>query len=200
MDTETTFVVLRSAILVIPPLAVGAFVLARRRWRRARSPIFYGCVLLFLLVLVAVALRIGLTSPVANSALPMLMYWAYCYLAISCWYVRSIYIRAPILIVASVPVVVGYWLGTAGLLVLAFLSHTPTPKHTEDMSIGLTCRITDWGMAASESGYTVGLVRHWNFIPFIERTVESISVDETIGDPTATCADAWSAYAKRIAK
>ncbi|HXC40041.1 MAG TPA: hypothetical protein VN667_13965 [Burkholderiales bacterium] len=57
--------------------------------------------------------------------------------------------------------------------------YSRAPKLVVQNSDGLICRVTEWGMAASDSGYTVKLYKRWPMLPFLERELYSVVVNET---------------------
>ncbi|HUN52235.1 MAG TPA: hypothetical protein VMU42_14015, partial [Candidatus Sulfotelmatobacter sp.] len=69
------------------------------------------------------------------------------------------------------------------------------PANTTLFRSNLICRVTYWGMSFSEEGYRVSLTQHWIWLPFIEREVVGITVDETQGQE-ASCEDALAVYDK----
>jgi len=97
------------------------------------------------------------------------------------------------------PIWIGYFVGIIGFLGLAFIvgeSYNP-PLHTEKFDAGLICRITPWGAVFSDEGYTVHLYQHWNAVPFLERDVERIVIDESepqAGLSSASCHDVFVKY------
>ncbi len=82
--------------------------------------------------------------------------------------------------IAYVPILGGYVLGTIGALALPFLTadRFAAPIHAEQIRPGLLCEITEWG-AAFDGGYTVHLYRFWPIAPILRRQVASVSVTET---------------------
>lgn len=172
------------------------------RWRRpnALSNAVIGSATAIVVVAGFTLLSTSFTSTLANVACISFAYLAYCFLAASCWKIRLLALRIPALIVAAVPIGVGYVLGTVGVLGLAFVvgDYSRPSKPATQMTNVLMCRVTVWGMAASDSGYTVHLYKHWLGLPFVEREVFSIVVNETsaLGPQSASCPDALAAYAK----
>ena len=104
------------------------------------------------------------------------------------------------LLCAAIPIFAGYVLCTIGLLGLIFIvgDYTRAPNQIEQIDTRLVCRVTLWGSAATDSGYTVHLYRSWAWLPLIERSVLSMSVnqtDQSKGPPMdVTCADALKKY------
>ena len=109
-------------------------------------------------------------------------------------------IRILALVVAAVPVCIGYFLATIGALGLVFIigDYSRPPYHTEQMRAGLVCHIRGWGAAFTASGHSVHLYKVWPELPFLKREVAMISVNETDPDSEpkrASCADVLAAYA-----
>ncbi len=157
-----------------------------------------GAACLFLFILFA-WLRLGFTVNEANLVCFAIAYAAYCFLVATCWQIRVKALRALALAVFLTPILLGYVYASIGLLALGWIAadYALPPSHTEEMQAGLTCRVRQWGAAIGDSGYTVHLYRHWSALPFLEREVARISVNETnsqIEPQSATCADALSTY------
>jgi len=131
----------------------------------------------------------------------VIAYGAYCFLAVSCWQIKFLPLRIPALLGAAIPICAGYFMSTVGLLGLMFIvgDYTRAPESTEQIDMGLECRVTGWGMVASASGYTVHLYKSWSWLPFMERSAVSIPVVQIgyVGDQPpkdASCADAVAEY------
>ena len=64
----------------------------------------------------------------------------------------------------------------------------------------LTCRVAMWGMAFTESGYTVSLYKNWPYVPLIQKEVARSVINETEpgSNPSpATCNDIYAEYIKK---
>ncbi|MFG6486381.1 hypothetical protein ACG04R_06845 [Roseateles sp. BYS78W] len=182
-------------ILFAPPVAIGTFFITSRHRPAAMRRLSMTCVLLMALVAAAACLDVSFTSVTANTVCWSAAYFSYCFLAISAWRLRRLAVRIPVLMVAALPVAVGYLLGTVGMLGLMFIldDYTRPPMQTTDIAHGLECRVTSWGMAASDSGYTVHIYRHWALIPLLEREVARIVINQSnpqAGLQSASCDDA----------
>ena len=147
-----------------------------------------------------VVLGFSFKNTLANFAGFMVGYGAYCFLAASSWKIKQLPLRIVALLGAAIPICVGYLLSTIGLLGLMLVigDYARAPNKVEQMDSGLVCRVTRLGSAVTDSGYTVSLYRNWDWFPLIERSVISISVNESarsLDAPTdATCADALKKY------
>ncbi len=183
------------ALMLGPPLAIIAFYLLSR-WQ-PNMLVRTATVAAIVVILIALFFIVGLTfnSRGNDVALLAIAYVAYCFLAVSLWRIRHIFLRIVAIVVAFVPIGLGYFLGTAGLLGLVFIvgDLTREPEKSEQMADGLTCRVMWWGSAGTNSGYTVGLYQSWHSLP-VERRVSAILVDQTNGDPGVTCAGALKQY------
>jgi hypothetical protein len=156
------------------------------------------CVAVLGILVASTIIGLGFTLRAANVLCWTLGYWLYCFLAASCLLIPSKIARIVALVVAAIPILIGYVLDTVGVLGLGFIleDYSRAPDHTEQMGAGLICRITEWGMAVGASGYTVDLYRALP-VPFLERNVASITVTQT--DSSAkdvNCADALALYRK----
>ncbi len=198
---DTSFYLAWACLLGAPPLAIGAFFIVRRQWPRKISTIVLVSAFVMLAVLGFTAISTSFTPPLANVASICAAYLAYCFLSASCWNIRLIALRIPVLIVASIPIAIGYLMGTIGFLGLVFIvgDYSRPPLQTTQMADNLICRVTIWGMAATDSGYTVHAFRRWPGLPFIETEVVRVVVNETNSASTpanASCSDAFADYAK----
>jgi hypothetical protein len=156
------------------------------------------CVAVLGILIASTMIGVGFTVRAANVLGWTLGYWSYCFLAASCLLIPSKVARIAALVIAAIPMLMGYVLGTVGVLGLAFIlgDYTREPDHTEQIGPGLTCRITEWGMAVGPSGYIVDLYRVLP-VPFLKRNVASIRVTDT--DPSsraANCSDVLAVYTR----
>lgn len=181
-----------------PPMAITAFFTVRRHWPGAVTRISIACALLIATVVVCCWFGVSLVSTTANAICLAATYVAYCFLAISAWRLRQLILRVLTLLVAALPIAVGYVLASVGMLGLMFIvgDYTRPPLQNTEMTTDLECRVTSWGMAASDTGYTVHLYQHWRALPFLEREVAHIVINETNPLPglaNASCDDALKA-------
>ena len=186
------------SVLAAPPVMLALFWSLRRGAPGLVRALGVASVAFLGMLIGSTIIGLGFTLLAANVLCWTLGYWAYCFLAASCLLIPSEIARIAALVVTAIPILIGYVLGTVGALGLAFIlgDVTETPYHTEQMGPGLTCRMTKWGMAASDSGYTVELYKAGP-LPFLERKVASINVTQT--DPSskeASCADALALYGR----
>lgn len=147
-------------------------------------------------IIVSAVFGIRFTHQTANVLAFILAYFSYCYLAVSAWLIRNKFIRFATMALACIPMAMGYLLATLGLLALVFIvgEWVSPPVQIQRMNDNLYCATTTWGMAASDSGYTVHLYKHWAILPFLEKEVLDIVVNETIGAAGANCHDAITRY------
>jgi hypothetical protein len=203
MDNFVSSVALTMAgLLAGPPIAIAAFVLTR--WRRPAwlRRLIIGAASLLLIIIAASALGFSFEKTLANFVSFAVGCLAYSFLAVSCWQIRFLPLRIVALLGAAIPIGVGYLLSTIGMLGLMLVvgDYSVAPYKIEQMESGLVCRVTGWGSAITDSGYTVHLYRTWGWLPLIERSVVSISINESasarsIDAPAgATCADALGKY------
>ena len=199
MDADSFGAVLIVAIgLVAAPLiAFASFASTRGRWVSSQRPMAIACGSVLLVIAGVATLGFSFKSVLANFTSFVVAYGAYCFLAVSCWRIRFWPLRALALLCAAIPILAGYVLSTVGLLGLILIigDYTRAPSKVEQMDIGLVCRVTGWGSAVTDSGYTVHLYRTWDWLPLIERSVISISINELDGSTEdSTCADALRQY------
>jgi hypothetical protein len=199
---QAPFLLAWVTVLGAPPVILGAFAAIRQLWPHALSPMAVGSLATLCSFFGFAALRVSFTMAMANIVCAAVAYLAYCFLAASCWRITSRAVRILVLIVTAVPIAVGYLLGTIGVLGLAWTveDYSRAPDHTEQMGPELICRVTSWGSAASDSGFTVHLYKHWAGVPFIEREVASTAVVQTnpqAQPKDASCSDVLAAYGQR---
>lgn len=198
---DASFYIAWACLIGVPPVAIGTFFFIRRRWPHALSRTVIGSTLAIVVIIGFAVPSISFISTLANVVCISIAYLAYCFLAASCWNIRLSAIRILALIIAAVPIGAGYVLGTIGFLALAFIvaDSTSPPLQTTQMTKDLMCRVTGWGMAASDSGFIVHLYKRWPELPFVEREVSRIVFNETNPASTpvrASCTDALAGYAK----
>lgn len=185
-------------LLAVPPTAVIAFLVANKSRPALIKRLAIGCAVLIVGVVGSARLDISLMSNAANLVCLSAAYLAYAFLATCLWRVRSLFLRVPALLIAAAPIAGGYVMGTMGFLGLAFIlaDFANPPLQTVRMAAGLECRIQAWGNAISDTGYTVYLYRQWPLVPFVEREVSKVRVNETnpgTGPTAASCKDALAA-------
>jgi hypothetical protein len=148
-------------------------------------------------VFVSAWLGFSFLSTIANTLCLGASYFGYCYLAANCRSIEKKSFRIVSLIVLSIPVAIGYLLSTFGFLGLAFIiaDYTAHPSTVVNLPNNMVCRVTPWGMVAGDSGYAVNVYKRWTMIPFLQRRVASISVNEVNQNSaprSANCDDALS--------
>ena len=145
---------------------------------------------------------VGFVEPVADVGWVLLCYAVYCFLAASCFRIRATGLRALVLLLAAVPICIGYVLATVGFLGLFAIvgEASREPSHVERMPGGLTCQVTlwGWGMAFSAGGYSVDLYRSWTWLPLVRRRVAGVRVNQFANDREASCSDVLASYHDRF--
>lgn len=197
-DLNPTFSIAWFCLLGAPPVAIATFFAIRRCWPNAVTRTLIVCSLLLGVVVGFAFLGVSSISTATNTICLAVAYFSYCFLAISTWRLRPRILRIPALVVAALPIAVGYMLGTVGILALMFIvgDYTRPPFQATEMAPDLQCRVTSWGMAASDTGYTVHLYKRWPAMPFLEREIGHIVINETHPLPgleSASCDDALKA-------
>ena len=197
---QSEFFIIWASLLANPIFAFIVFFVIRRKEPTVHLKILLTSVFSIFIFSVSNALGITFTNSLANFSSFAIAYLAFNYLVASCWNISQKLLRVFAMLIFMIPIGIGYILGTVGLLGLVFIvgDHTNPPMHTEKLEQNLICRVTTWGMAASDSGYTVRLYRYWNAIPFLERELNEIVVNETSQKPPfgASCNDVLAAYTK----
>lgn len=184
--------------MAAPPISVIAFIAVMRARPALIKRFVFGSALFIVSVMGAARLDVSFMSTPVNVACLAAAYLAYVFLAASFWLVKPLILRVPALVIAAVPVLAGYMMGTVGLLGLAFIigDYANPPLQTLRIDANLECRVIAWGNATADSGYTVHLYRQAPLIPFVEREVSRVRVNETRPGPgpaTASCKDALAA-------
>jgi hypothetical protein len=185
-------------MLAGPSLAFGTYAIMQRIRPSATRPAAVISAAILVVALGAVASSFGFRDVSCNLAFLLIAYVAYSFLAACCLRIPFLSIRILGFVIAAIPIGVGYVMCTIGLLEFVFIlgDYTRPPRHIQKMRADLTCRVYSWGYAFSGSGHTVHLYKSWVWLPFLERSVVAISVNETADDdgPHATCADALEKY------
>jgi hypothetical protein len=199
--TMAAYLITEIGLFAAPLVAFGAFAAIQSRWISRQPTVAAVCVSVVVFVLGAAALGLSFKDPLANFVVFTIAYAAYCLLAVLCWRIPSLFIRIPALLLAAIPICFGYVLCSIGALGLMFIvgDYTSPPKHTEQMNRNLTCRVTLWGASFTASGYTVHLYKSWAWLPFVEKSVVTMSVNQTgfsegQAPKDVTCADALAKY------
>jgi glucan phosphoethanolaminetransferase (alkaline phosphatase superfamily) len=184
-----------------PLVAFGAYAAIQSRWPSRQSTIAAMCALVLVLILGAAALGFSFKDVMPNFVAFIIAYAAYCFLAVSCLRIRWLFIRILALIVAAIPICIGYVFCTIGSLGIMFFvgDYTNPPKQVEQLRPDLTCRVTLWGASFTASGYAVHLYKTWAWLPLIEKSVVTMSVNQTDfsegqAPKDLTCVDALAKY------
>ena len=196
-DTGTwAFLAIWATVLGTPPIAFLAAPGIRRAWPYAHGPIIIVAIAILCFAIGSSVSRLSFTNVWVNVVLAAICYLAYCFLAASCWQISRNAVRYIVGIVTTLPIGVGYLLGTIGALGLGWIvsDYASPPHHVEQMAPGLICEITEWGTVFS-GGYKVHLYQRWSAFPFLEREVVILTVDQNASNADKTCSDALNAYA-----
>jgi hypothetical protein len=193
---DTAFLVIWATVLGAPPIAFLAVPGIRRAWPYAHGPIIAAIAILCFAIGLSVS-RLSFTNVWVNVVFAAICYFAYCFLAASCWQISRNAVRYIVGIVATLPIGVGYLLGTFGALGLGWIvsDYASPPHRVEQMAPGLICEITGWGTIFG-GGYKVHLYQRWSAFPFLEREMVIFTVDQNASDADKTCSDALNAYAR----
>lgn len=198
---DASFLLVWGGLLAAPIVAIVVFVSIKRKFPKAQAVVARSAVAALLVIACSFVLGISFTAAPINCVCLAIAYLAFCYLAVSCWLIPNKVFRVFALIGFAMPIVIGYFVVTVGFLGLAFSvgDSGNVPLHTENVRTDLVCRIIPWGMAFTDSGYTVHLYKHWAAVPFLEREVEKIVINQSepgAGSITVTCHDALLAHIK----
>lgn len=203
MEDYTPYAAAWIGLLAAPLVALAAFTSTRGYWRFMLRWLVSASALTLAIVVTSNALGFSFRGATPNVAAFIIAYGAYCFLAFACWQIRFLPLRLLALAVGVLPIIAGYALGTVGMLGLLFIigDYARPPVRTEQLEGDLQCEVRLWGMAASDSGYTVRLYRVWTKLPFIEQSLARASVNQTDtskGPPQdVTCADLVTRYEKK---
>jgi hypothetical protein len=161
--TQAAYLVTAIGLFSAPLLAFGTFASIQSRWSSSQSTIAAICAAVLVFILGAAALGFSFKDVLSNFAAFMVAYAAYCFLAVSCLRIPSLFLRIPAFILAAIPVAFGYMLCTIGVFGLMFMvgDYTNPPRRIEQLRPDLTCRVTLWGASFTASGYTVHLYKSW---------------------------------------
>jgi hypothetical protein len=147
-------------------------------WLRRGSTLSGG---FFLLVFLCWAAGLQWSSVILNFAFCLAALYCWWFIAAAAWAVRPPFLRILAILIGYLPLIPSLLLGTVGTLGLAFIlgDYLEPPIDEQRLDRNHTCRITGWGAAFSDSGYTVHLYRSPIWFPLIRYEVASETVDET---------------------
>jgi hypothetical protein len=177
------WIIASASLLLMPPVALvmilivqNSFPTSQRTWAIASAG-------MILCTIFAVFFRVSFVWGVANVLWLLACYLAYCLLVASCLQIQKRLLRWPVLLVSAVPIALGYVIATIGSLGLGFILSDALagPSYTQNEADGLTCSVTGWGFAGGDSGSNGSLFRSWFGVPFLQKEVAWISVDESNG-------------------
>ncbi|MFY9695186.1 MAG: hypothetical protein WA776_20340 [Xanthobacteraceae bacterium] len=194
--TTSAILLIWTTVLFAPPIMFLAFHGIRRLWPFAQAPVISAVAAILCFALGLAALRLSFTNAWANIALASVTYFAYCFLAASCWQISRKTLRFIAAFLTIIPIGLGYIVGTVGVLGLAWIvgDYASPPEHVESMGAQLVCEINGWG-SVLDGVYHVQLYRRYSAFPFVERKVAELTVDYNTGDADKTCSDALNARA-----
>jgi hypothetical protein len=117
----------------------------------------------------------------ANVITFSLSYFIYSYLALSSFQIKNKFVRFIAVIILHFPILLGYITSTIGVLALVFIigDEMSPPVEIKWFPANLRCEVKNWGMAASDSGRNITLYQSWSIIPFLEKQIDSIVINET---------------------
>lgn len=166
------------------------------RWRGNEGPALrrgVGWAMAYLGV-VALCAATGLqwSSSIINFAFCLGCLYAYWIAAAGTLTIASPWVRIPLSILASLPLLPSLLFGTIGALALVLVlgDVLDPPIETRRLSSTRVCETSAWGAAFGPSGYTVSI--YWSpvWVPILRYTLASDSIEETSpapGHESATC-------------
>lgn len=166
-------------LLAAPIAALLLQTLARRLPQRAyvvtvvASAVFLGA------IVAAAMAGIRFVPVLANIWMLATAYAAYAFLVFSIgrlpWPAMA---RYSALVVASLPIAHGYFMGSVGLLALMFVAgeYVDPPRQTFRLSQNTTCVLTEGG--GLDTAYTLRLHHEWPQAPWLHRQIDTAMVGE----------------------
>ena len=200
MNTHAAIAIVWASLMFATPLSILA--VRSTTLSNSRNCLILSSATLLATVILSTAAQISFTGLYGNLATWVCAYLAYCYLAASTWRIKKRLIRYAALTIMHTPIALGYVMGTLGFLGLMFIvgDQTDPPLKTEQLTQNMSCDIRGWGMAASDSGYTIRLRKKWQVLPIVEKTMYSVVVNETqsyVSGEGTDCHSAFAAYRKK---
>lgn len=195
MDTNFAIVIVWASLMLSTPLGILAVRSdALSSWR---NRMVFGCLTLLAFVIWSAFAQISFMSTHANLVAWVGAYMAHGYLAASAWRISHRWVRVAALVTMHIPIAIGYLVGTIGLLGLAFIvaDETAPALTTMQLTPNIRCDVRGWGMAATDSGYTIRLRKRLRLFPAAQRTVYSTIVNETQSYTSGEGNDCHSAFA-----
>jgi hypothetical protein len=183
-----------TALLGAPPAAVAGCVVLRI-WRPTLyRPAAIVCAVFLLAIVSGLLFRLRLYPRALEVWVLGFAYFGLCFVLTLCVLTRPRGLRIACGTLAFVAILAGYAIGPIGTLLFMFDidDWTRPPIHVERLYDGLECRVTTWGMVATDEGYTAHVFKPWRFMPVVETEVAAIVVDETNpgdGPAAASCSD-----------
>lgn len=145
--------------------------------------------------------RFSFVDQVTNAYWLLFCYALYCLLVASCLLIEAELLRAVMLLVTALPICVGYFLATIGLLVFIFVigDQVEEPQRIEQVSSGFICRVwkRDMVFMGPHVGYSVYLYKTWDVLPVIQQQVTSEFVDVGAKQPDISCSDVLAEYSRQ---
>jgi hypothetical protein len=169
------------SLLLMPPIALAVFLIVQKNYPNVQSKWVLASVGMIVATVLAIFFRVNFIWGVGNVLWLLGCYLAYCLIVASCLQIRKRRLRWFALLFSAVPIALGYVLATIGRLgVLFLLADTlAEPSYSQIGTDGLTCSVTGWGGAWGDSGYRGSLYQSWIVVPFLQREVAWISVDQS---------------------
>ncbi len=140
----------------------------------------------------AMAAGVETSSAEANFVLCLAALGAYWVLAAAAWAIPPVWLRISVGIAVYLPLVPSLALATIGLLALAFMvgDAVAPPLDSRRIDVTTICRVTRWGWAVGDGGYTVRIYRSPEWFPYLRQQIAAVTVNETnpgSGPEQASC-------------
>jgi hypothetical protein len=205
VEAEQDFFVLiaEMTLTCLPPAALAAAFILKAWFKGRMRAVFAGAAMFLCFVIGAGGLGFSFTNTCVNFLTARGAYGCYCLLAAGCISIRHWFPRGIAVLIAAIPIGLGYFVASMGILGLGFAigDETRASDSVQPMTPGLTCISSAWGMAGNEGEY-IDLYRTWPLIPFVKRDV--VSLNDDFGDESdigqhvyGTCDTALATYERR---
>jgi len=203
MESDTTLTVIGfiwGGLIIAPPVA---FLISTvlRLWRPNLVRKFvYGCVIYIGIVVIFLLYGISFSDQRISAGSLATVYLAYCCLVVSSLKISRLAVRIPVAVVGITSIALGYMLASVGALGLAFIIGDTIPVFNQQVSPGITCRVTTYGTVfTSRGGQIAHLEQSIPYLPFLEREVYELRFEDSTGEgvasPTETCTRAVAEHA-----
>jgi hypothetical protein len=166
------------ATLLGGPVIAGLTYAASRRFPHFLTPLASLAAAVLGVALLAALLKISFISGHANVVALCLTYLAYCLLGLSACRLKRPLLRQLVLVAVSMPIALGYLLGTIGALGLAFLLGDAVGPPVEQRWIdGRTICVVTIQDGIGETSYQLSLNQRWSGLPLQRRLARISAVD-----------------------